>query len=307
MPKCSRCKAGELKIHLPYARMGLCSSCFIDYFQRRVKRTVEKYKMFKPDEVVGVAVSGGKDSGALLHALSCVFPSLGLVALHVNLGIKGYSDHCQEKAEQLARSLEVELKVLRVQELGFTIDDFQRTHYKQKMCSVCGTVKRRAFDELALKNGLKILATGHNLDDLVGTMFGLLFSGSFNQLIRLKPVLPPRHPKQAVKVKPLFKSPELEDLMYCEFVGIPYRLKPCPYAAGAHSQESKEFISFMSKRNPSFKHQALSMFLKRLVPLLEPHLKQPELQECERCGMPSSSKVCAFCKRVDFISRHSRS
>ena len=173
MAKCFRCKAAEVKIYLPYARMGLCSDCFIEYFQQRVKRTVEKYKMFKPDEVVGVAVSGGKDSGALLHALSCVFPSLGLVALHVNLGIEGYSDHCQEKAEQLARSLDVELKVLKLKELGFTIDDFKRTIYKDRMCSACGTIKRRAFDELALKNGLKILATAHNLDDMVGTMLSL--------------------------------------------------------------------------------------------------------------------------------------
>ncbi len=56
-------------VRLEYANLQLCKDDFIRFFERRVKRTIERYGMFEKGSRVAVAVSGGKDSVALLHAL----------------------------------------------------------------------------------------------------------------------------------------------------------------------------------------------------------------------------------------------
>lgn len=279
----------------------MCPPCFQDYYVRRIQRTVESFKMFKPDDTVGVAVSGGKDSAALLHGLSRVFPDAHLVALHVDLGIEKYSEHCRRKVETLAKLLNVELHVFDLkEELGFTIDDFRRTVFRRKICSPCGTIKRHVFEELSQRAGVKVLATGHNLDDMVGIMLNNFFSGNWAQLVRLKPVLRPFASNQTVKVKPLIRTTERENLLYCLYADVPIREVDCPHAGRTQTLRSIELLRALSRKNPSFRQQALKNFLK-LIPLLEENIEKPRLTTCKICGFPSSSDICAYCKRVKLI------
>ncbi|RJS78598.1 hypothetical protein CW711_04890 [Candidatus Bathyarchaeota archaeon] len=44
----------------------------------------------------------------------------------------------------------------------------------------------------------------------------------------------------------------------------------------------------------------LRTFLK-LIPILEEHIEKPKLRKCEVCGYPSSSQICAFCRRVKIV------
>jgi len=257
--------------------------------------------MFKPDDAVGVAVSGGKDSAALLHGLSKAFPNAHLVALHVDLGIKNYSKHCRDKVESLANTLNVELHVFDLkEEKGFTIDDFKKTFFRRKICSPCGTIKRHVFEELAQRTGVKVLATGHNLDDMVGIMLNNFFSGNWAQLVRLKPVLHPFTSNQTLKVKPLIRTSEIENLLYCLYADIPFREVDCPHSSGTRTVKSIELLEALSKKNPSFRQQALKSFLK-LIPFLEEKIEKPKLTTCKICGFPSSSEVCAYCKRVKLV------
>jgi len=259
--------------------------------------------MFKPDDTVGVAVSGGKDSAALLHGLNKAFPDARLVALHVDLGIKNYSKHCRSKVESLAKLLNVELHVFDLKkEKGFTIDDFEKTAFRRKICSPCGTIKRHVFEELAQRVGIKVLATGHNLDDMVGIMLNNFFSGNWAQLVRLKPVLHPFASNQTFKVKPLIATPEKENLLYCLYADIPFREVDCPHSSGTRTLRNIEMLEALSKKNPSFRQQALRSFLK-LIPILEEKIEKPRLTTCKTCGFPSSSETCAYCKRVELIKR----
>lgn len=47
-----------------------CKEHFIKYFEEKTINTIEKYKLIKPGERIGVGVSGGKDSNALLFFLN---------------------------------------------------------------------------------------------------------------------------------------------------------------------------------------------------------------------------------------------
>ncbi|HIE14521.1 TPA: TIGR00269 family protein [Candidatus Bathyarchaeota archaeon] len=300
---CKRCYSAPAEVIIPYARIRLCSNCFKDFYVKRIKRTVESFKMFKPDDRVGIAVSGGKDSMALLFGLRNAFPAADIVALHIDLGITDYSKHCRKKVEQLTKTLQVNLEVYDLKkELDFSIEDFRTTPYRRKICSACGTIKRHIFEVLAERAETKILATGHTLDDIVSVMLSNFFSANWSQLVRLKPVLEPLMPNQTFKVKPLIKTPENENLLYCLYSNIPFREENCPYAHTERLRRNREMLEYLSKDNPNFKFQALNTFLK-LIPILEKHVEQPKLMRCERCGYPSSSPTCAFCRRVEIVKK----
>ena len=310
--KCSECKREEAVVELKYARKKLCPKCFTDFFVRRVKRTVEKYRMFGPKDRVAVALSGGKDSVALLDALKRAFPEQDIVAFYIDLGIHHYSDHLREKVKALTDRLQVPLYIYDLKEReGYVIDDFLTTKFRSKMCSVCGIVKRAVFTQMAKEVGATVMATGHNLDDTVGTMLSAFFAGDFESISRLKPVLKPLIPGQPKKVKPLFNTPEIEDLYYVVINDLPVQECHCPHSFGASVSRYKRLLDQMEKENPNVKFQLLSVFLKKLVPMYE---RVKELEErktdvvlevrpCKVCGLPTSSPdgICARCRRVAML------
>ncbi|RJS92163.1 hypothetical protein CW705_03055 [Candidatus Bathyarchaeota archaeon] len=305
--KCKKCRSADAEISLPYAGLSLCPECFLEYYVNRIARTVKKYKMFREDEAVGVAVSGGKDSAALLHGLHKAFPDQEFFGLHVNLGIPKYSDHIQKKAEEITNLVGIKLYVFNLEkEEGISLDDFKKTIFGRKICSVCGTIKRHVFEELARNAGVEVLATGHNMDDILGFMFNNFFSGQWLQLIRLKPVLPPLIPGMTRKIKPLISTPERESLLYCLYAEIPFREMNCPYSRGTKTKERLKMLEVLSQNNPSFRHQALKSFLK-LSSILEKSVEQPKVIPCKICGFPSTNGTCAYCKRIAYLSEKLKS
>lgn len=298
-PTCKRCGAGA-EIFLDYARINLCPECFKNLFERKVRETILRYRMIEHGDRVAVAASGGKDSSALLFVLRRIFPDLELSAIHINLGIGGYSDECEQKLLRLTKNLDVDLRVFNLKkELGISMGDFRNTVYKDRICAPCGTVKRYLLNKLAFEGEFTKLATGHNLDDVAEVLFNSYLYGEINQLVRLKPVLPSTHPKLVSKIKPLWAMTEMEDLLYASYCSLPFRAEECPFSRGTRSLERKKLLNDIAIRIPGFKHTFVKSHLKKLSPALERSVEVSSLVECELCGMPSSSKVCAFCKRIE--------
>src|SRR5207253_829150 len=122
------------------------------------------------DDRVLVAISGGKDSLALWHALL----RLGYQAdgMYIRLGIGEYSERSQAKSEAFAAKHGLRLhQVDLAADHGFTIPQM-RNQREGKPCAACGTVKRYHFNKVAVDLGYSVVATGHNLDDEAATLFG---------------------------------------------------------------------------------------------------------------------------------------
>lgn len=305
MRNCKRCGGANPEVHLGYAKLSLCFECFKEFYERKVRETILKYKMLGEKERVLVAVSGGKDSGALLFVLRRLFPKLSITALHINMGIPTYSEECESKFRELVRMVDVDSIVYDVRrELGIVVPDFLKTVYAGRICSPCSTLKRYLMNRIAWENGFTKLATGHNLDDTVEVLFNLYLQGDVLQLIRLKPVLPSTHPKLVAKIKPLIEMTEEENFFYAQANGIPVKGGKCPFAGESRSQERKRgTISAIEKEIRGFKHLFFSSHVKRLLPALERNVELPTLRECEKCGMPSTESLCAFCRRVEIARK----
>jgi len=299
--KCRLCGSNDADLRIEYARLPLCKGCFTEkFFPNRLRRTVKKYRMFSPAGKVAVALSGGKDSAVLIHSLKKAFPELKTVGVHLDLGIEGYSEEARQKVEEICSLLDVELIVYSLKdEEGFTVDDFRKTSYKRKICSVCGVLKRRRLSRIAASLDVEALLTGHNLDDIVENMMSCFLSKDFQQLVRLKSVLP-EQPPLPKKVKPLSRVYEVETLMYAQFLDLPFMDLPCPYASGSRSLRRKQLMNMWEHKQAGFKYQLFSAF-EEIIPIIEANLPKTEFIRCKICGLPSSSPVCSDCRRVSLI------
>lgn len=309
---CKLCKTKNAVIEHPYQKIKVCEDCYNLIFEKRVKKTIMQYKMFHPREKIGVFLSGGKDSSALLYVLKKLFPETQIIGIYINLGIRYYSEEAEAVVREFTKNLEIPLFVYNLPEKeGYRIDDFIFTHFKDKICSVCGTIKRYLFSKIAKELTLNVIATGHHLDDTISTMLNLFFQGDFDSIIKLTPVLPPLHPKQARKVKPLYYNSEKEIFYYTVINKIPVESCTCPHGEITPSKRQKNLLEELEKENRQIKYQLLSVFLKKFIPLIKSHpqyvnLYNSELlKTCKNCGEITTSEelICARCKRVNLLKK----
>jgi uncharacterized protein (TIGR00269 family) len=296
--RCTICKAkgGKEKaiVYLPHHRLALCKEHFIEWFEKRVEKTIKEFKMFFKEDRVLVAVSGGKDSLALWNVLT----KLGYEAdgFYINLGIGQYSEDSKELAVQFANKIGRHLYILDLSEEIATIPQIKETT-NRPTCSACGTVKRYYMNKFAKENGYNIIATGHNLDDEVAVLFGNTLKWDIDYLKRQYPVLKEEN-GFIRKVKPLCKITEKESALYSFLNNIEYIEYECPFSEGASSIEYKEFLSKLEEKYPGTKLQFYTNFLNKMYPILKEHEKQEKdkLNVCKICGEPSYNEICSVCK-----------
>ncbi len=302
---CALCKKEIPVVTLTTQNLKLCKNCFNHIQQKRVLEGIKTYRMFSAKDRLGIFLSGGKDSAVLAHLLKSLFPQQEILGIYLNLGIKYYSELAQQAVEELCKKIGLPLFIYNLCEKeNFFIDDFIFTNFKDKICSVCGTIKRYLFSKIAKKLNLTVIATGHHLDDLISTYLTLFLSGDFLSIKRLSPVNPPLYSGQAKKIKPLYSIPEKEIFYYALLNDLPIESCACPHGEITPSKKTKKLLEELEKDNRTFKFQLLSIFLKKFIPLLKDLEEEKTLVPCLKCGEPTASYgICTFCRRVELLKR----
>ncbi len=142
----------------------------------RIRSAAQKYNMINDGDVIAVGVSGGKDSVALLCALSEMrrfYPKKYEVkAITLDPCFGGVETDYSE-IEKLCEKLGVEY-VLRRTQLGQIIFDERG---ESNPCSLCAKMRRGMLHDEAKKAGCNKVALGHHLDDAVITFYMNLLRG----------------------------------------------------------------------------------------------------------------------------------
>ncbi len=147
----------------------------VHWLGKRISRAQREFGVFAAGDRVLVALSGGKDSLALLHALPAWARAsgLGLAIGAVHVEVVG-APRRREALQELANGAGVELGFT-----AFTPDpagpgpDGRTTH----PCFRCGRLRREALLRFAADHGWTCVALGHHLDDDAETVL-------MNQLYR---------------------------------------------------------------------------------------------------------------------------
>ncbi|MGB9598508.1 MAG: ATP-binding protein [Minisyncoccales bacterium] len=295
--KCRICQKIKEGIHLKSYNLKICFDCFLDFFKKRVKETIEKFKMFSEKEKVAVAISGGKDSTALAKVLKDLGYKITLFHINCRIQEDNYSQNSQKAVEEFAKVENLPLEVLDVkEEIGIDIKQTAKIS-KKEICGVCGMIKRYLLNKKA--KDFDVIVTGHTLDDEASSLLSsLIFWKEF--LKRQWPILKEEESLKR-KAKPLVFCFERETKLFCQILNLPYNPKPCPLRGGTYVF-FKEFIHQLEKEMPSSVLNFYKGFLKRKrkMGFLE---EKVNLAPCQKCGYLTVAKICSFCRLKEKIEQ----
>jgi tRNA-5-methyluridine54 2-sulfurtransferase len=297
-------------IEEPRHRAAWCPGHFTDHVQAQVRKAIDhppggerSERMFSYGDRLLVAVSGGKDSLALWDVLLAL--GYQVEGLYVGLGIGGYSSRSQAICERFAADRQVRLHVVDLAATyGYTTPS-GASATGRSTCGVCGLSKRYVFNQVAVEHGYDVMVTGHNLDDEAATLLGNVLRWQDDFLARQRPVLPTTGGNQVRKVKPLYRLSEREMAAYCVVRGIDYVVEECPLVDGNTGQDLKAALDLLEAGAPGTKAQFLFGFLDRHAAWFAADDDQGvgvDLCACTRCGMPTTTEVCAFCRQRERIT-----
>lgn len=296
--KCKIC-GSEAVVALKSHNAAFCEKCYPDFFRRQLMRGINSQKLFSMDEKILVALSGGKDSLALmleLHELG-----YNVTGLFIDLAIPDSSTVARNFVERFCKLYKLPLEIVDLALENLAIPEVKKT-LRRPVCSACGKIKRHYFNKAALDGGFDVLATGHNLDDEVARLLSNTLRWDASYLSDQGPILE-GDSGFVRKVKPLWRLTEFEIANYAFLRGIEHHWAPCPYSGGASFSTLKNLMHDLENRMPGRKLDFYQGFLERGRSRFAPiQVEQKELTPCKFCGMPTSADICGVCRIRNLVA-----
>ena len=230
--------------------------------------------MIQAGDRVGVGVSGGKDSLALLVFLAELkkyFPEpFYLEAITIDMGLgMDYSG-----IEALCRELEVPFTLVKTQIAPIIFD-----HRKEKNpCSMCAKMRRGALNQTLLERNLNKLALGHHYDDAVETfMMSLIYEG---RISCFQPVTDLDR-TGIVQIRPMLYIHERTIDSFVTRQNLPVLHNRCPVDKQTKREEIKKLVYDLSASYPDFKERLFGAMQRLPLPEWAPQgrYKRPKEQD----------------------------
>ncbi|MFS0784823.1 tRNA lysidine(34) synthetase TilS [Shouchella sp. 1P09AA] len=219
--------------------------------KQQIQNFIEKNDLFKKNQTILVAVSGGADSMALLSIMEemRVDWSLTLYAVHVNHQLRA------EESEEDARFIKKRCAALHIPLEQRDVDvKTQKTKDHVGTQAAAHTVRYRAFEEVMRKVNADVLLTAHHGDDHVESTLMKLNRGT--SPFRRLGIAVARNFANGKLARPLLCVDKEEILNYCRAHHIPYRDDSSNQSeVYTRNRFRKQVMPFLKEENPlSYKH-----------------------------------------------------
>lgn len=219
-----------------------------------VARASAQFRLLEPGDKVMVAVSGGKDSMALLYLLREIQRKapfdFSLVAVNVDQGHPGFPK------ETLPSYFEAEGYDYRIVEEDTYSIVQAKVPAGKTYCSLCSRLRRGILYNIAQELGATKIALGHHRDDVVETLLlNLFYSGQLK-------AMPPRlrsDDGRNVVIRPLLYVSEAELMQFAEQRAFP--IIPCDLCGSQeHLQRKqvKKLLDELDAKNPYVRRNLLA-------------------------------------------------
>ena len=239
-----------------------------------VRRCIEDYDMIQPGDRIGVGVSGGKDSLALLVFLAELrkynHNPFEIEAITIDMGLgMDYSG-----IEKLCEDLDVSYTIVNTQIAPIIFE-----HRKEKNpCSMCAKMRRGALNEALLSKGLNKLALGHHYDDAVETfVMSLIYEG---RISCFQPVTDLDR-TGIIQIRPMLYVHEKSIDAMCTRMELPVIENRCPVDKETKRAEIKQLIYDLSATYPDLKERIFGAMQRLPLPEWGPkgRYKRPKYEE----------------------------
>lgn len=225
----------------------------MEQLEGKIRAAMERYQMVEADARIAVAVSGGKDSMALLWGLAKLSGyqahSFSITAITADPCFHG-KETDYSAVEKLCRALGVPY-IIRRTSLGSVIFEERK---EQNPCSLCARMRRGILHNMALEAGCRYIALGHHWDDAVETFFlNLLYGGKlgcFAPKVYLSR-------KGLWMIRPLIFCKEEELAALARREELPVVKSGCPADGDTARQSVKELVRALEKDYPGLRGRVL--------------------------------------------------
>lgn len=209
------------------------------------RQALDTYHMIESGDKIAIGISGGKDSLALLYALSSIqkfYPKkFELVAITVSLGFDNFD---LSDIRTLCESLNVPYHVVETH-IGEIVFDIRK---EPNPCSLCAKMRKGALNEKAIELGCSKIAYGHHKEDLVETfLMSLFYEGRINTFL---PVTHLRR-KNLFVIRPLMFVPEMEIKGFKTRYNLPVVASPCPANGHTKREDVKVLLKSLNMSIPN--------------------------------------------------------
>lgn len=239
-----------------------------------VRRCVEDYNMIESGDRIGVGVSGGKDSLALLVLLAELqkynHKPFTIEAITIDMGLG--MDYTQ--IENLCKDLDIPFHLIKTEIAPIIFD-----HRKEKNpCSMCSKMRRGALNQALLDLGLNKLALGHHYDDAVETfVMSLIYEG---RISCFQPVTDLDR-TGIIQIRPMLYVHERTVDSFAKRYDLPVLANRCPVDKNTKREEIKQLVYNLSATYPDLKERIFGAMQRLPLPEWEPkgRYKRPKEQE----------------------------
>lgn len=215
-----------------------------------MRKTIQEFDLIDNGDVIGVGVSGGKDSLVLLRGLYLLKRFIGIdykiIAITLDPQFGGVQGD-YSSVQKLCDDMGIEYILKRTQ-IGQIVFDVRKEEHP---CSLCARMRRGALHDAAKEAGCNKIALGHHRDDVVETfMMNLEIEG------RIGCFSPKSYlsRKDITMIRPLVLAPEKairHAVNTCEDIKVVK--SKCPADGHTKRQDMKEYLNQKEREDKGFK------------------------------------------------------
>jgi tRNA 2-thiocytidine biosynthesis protein TtcA len=223
---------------------------------RKAGRAIADYRLIEDGDHIMVALSGGKDSWALLHVLERLRRrapiKFTLVAVNINPGFPTFrSDIVEEFVKTLGIPYHIEHSNM------YGVISGLLGPGEKGYCAFCARLRRGILYKLAGDLGCTKIALGHHADDIIETF---LMSAFYNGEIRSMPPRLVAEDGKNIVIRPLCYVSEEETAEFAEEMGFPLIGCGCPVCFGnSHKRyKIKSLLADLEDQEPGIKDNILA-------------------------------------------------
>jgi len=221
-----------------------------------IRKADQKYNLINQGDKIVVGLSGGKDSLALVYALTLYqkfsHTKFEIQPVTLDLGFDGFDPRPLEK---FCESLGLKLIVNDSREV-YKILKAQQLDHSHLPCSICSRMKKAAINKVANDLGYNKVAFAHHADDAIETLFMNEFFGGRVATFSPKMML---EKAQITFIRPLILCREKDISTLIKEQNIEVCPSHCPADKETTREDIKILLDDIYKKFPSAKENLLVM------------------------------------------------